>query len=116
MKNERLIEEFLAGFNDALMLVMDAKRLGSFEEALKCFDWSDRGLRKCQITHDNLTAVKKILIEAKVVERIFDVWEYAQKCEGCGRFDNHSPEAPTCYLDADTKLCEFCWSDKFEED
>lgn len=51
---------------------------------------------------------------ATKVLKIFDVWESPQKCEGCGRQDNHSKEAPTCYLDAETKLCEMCFADLTE--
>ncbi len=50
-------------------------------------------------------------IDAKEFERPFDVWEYPQKCEGCGGFDNRDENEPTCYLDANTKLCEFCFFD-----
>lgn len=50
----------------------------------------------------------------KVMKEVFDVWEYPQQCEGCGRQDNYSKEAPTCYLDAETKLCEMCFADLTE--
>jgi hypothetical protein len=46
----------------------------------------------------------------------FDVWEYPQKCVGCGRQDNNDKEYPTCYLDSETKLCEFCFAEKENKD
>lgn len=41
----------------------------------------------------------------------FDAWEYPQKCEKCGRYDNHDENQPVTVLDANTKLCEFCFDD-----
>ena len=46
---------------------------------------------------------------------MFDAWEYPQKCEGCGRYDNDNEKEPTCVLDAKTKLCEFCYEDQDED-
>lgn len=39
----------------------------------------------------------------------FDVWEFPQKCEKCGWFDNYDEKEPLAYLDANYKLCEECF-------
>ncbi len=46
----------------------------------------------------------------------FDGWELPIKCISCGRQDNHEKDFPTTFLDIETKLCEFCFGDKFDED
>lgn len=46
---------------------------------------------------------------------MFDAWEYPQKCENCGRFDNCDEKNPVAILDANTKLCEFCFIEEEEE-
>ncbi len=46
----------------------------------------------------------------------FDPWEYPEKCKICGHYDNYNPQEPITLLDANTKLCEFCFVDEDEED
>ena len=45
----------------------------------------------------------------------FDVWEFPQKCVGCGGQDNNDRDHPTSYLDCPTKLCELCFMEKYCE-
>lgn len=45
----------------------------------------------------------------------FDVWEFPESCKKCGHHDNNDPTEPIAYLDANTKLCEFCFEDEDEE-
>ncbi len=45
----------------------------------------------------------------------FDGWEYPEKCKKCGAHDNQDKEFPIAYLDANTKLCEFCFESEDEE-
>ena len=42
----------------------------------------------------------------------FDVWEFPQKCVGCGSYDNNDEKEPISYLDCETKLCEYCFLEK----
>lgn len=46
---------------------------------------------------------------------MFDAWEYPQKCVKCGRFDNNDPKEPVTILDANTKLCIFCFMQEEED-
>jgi len=44
----------------------------------------------------------------------FDAWEFPQRCAGCGHQDNYDRKFPVAILDANTKLCEFCFADEEE--
>lgn len=62
---------FLSGFNDALILIIECKKLGGWLDALNLFDWSDRESIECQITQENLETVKIILLDHGVLDRVF---------------------------------------------
>lgn len=47
-------------------------------------------------------------------KKTFDVWEFPFKCKRCGKQDNYDKDYPTCYLDVNTKLCEFCFAEQEE--
>lgn len=51
----------------------------------------------------------------KQQENIFDGWEFALRCKKCGRQDNHDKKEPVTVLDANKKLCEFCFDGKYDE-
>jgi hypothetical protein len=48
------------------------------------------------------------------MSKIFDGWEFPERCKCCGRQDNHDKEFPVTYLDCETKLCEFCFEEEEE--
>lgn len=46
---------------------------------------------------------------------MFDAWEFPEKCKKCGRCDNQDTKEPIAILDANTKLCEFCYEESEDE-
>lgn len=46
----------------------------------------------------------------------FDGCELPQACKECGIYDNDDQNKPETYLDEKTKLCEMCFSEKYEQE
>lgn len=44
---------------------------------------------------------------------MFDAWEFSEKCKKCCQYDNDDVKHPITILDANTKLCEFCYEDLY---
>lgn len=69
-----------------------------------------------------LTIMKKLMNfgiynkECRMNEEIeFDGWEFQGRCKKCNSQSNNDIKQPVSFLDVQTKLCEFCFSEINDE-
>lgn len=84
---------------------------------MRLFPCNDDGRKLCDmagrshLTAEEIKALMNMGIQITCYDQ-FDAWEFPEACCQCGRYDNENANEPVAVLDANTKLCEFCFEEE----